>query len=117
MDTNVFISGIEINEIKKTNQNGYRQMSISFFDKDGKESSFLTSIMTEESMQKYEQSLLEILQSKNWTQAIYGPNLTNLTTIKDSDDEKHLIGFETTRGMILKNEVKLYSNTLNPKNV
>ncbi|MBR1984902.1 MAG: hypothetical protein IKA31_04090, partial [Clostridia bacterium] len=75
------------------------------------------SIMTEESMQKYEQSLLEILQSKNWTQAIYGPNLTNLTTIKDSDDEKHLIGFETTRGMILKNEVKLYSNTLNPKNV
>ena len=117
MDSNVFISGIKINEIKKSNQNGYQQMSISFFDKDGKESSFLTSIMTAESMQQYEKSLLEILKSKNWTQAIYGPELTNLTTIKDSDDEKHLIGFETKRGLILKNEIRLYSNTLKPKNI
>ena len=64
MDNNVFISGIKINEIKKTNQNGYQQMSISFFDKDGKESSFLTSIMTTEAMQKYEQNLSPKNRSK-----------------------------------------------------
>ena len=111
MDSNVFISKIQINEItKKQNSVCYKQMSISYCDKDGEESSFLTSIMSPQAMDVYEQSLLSALNSINWTQAIYGARLTNLTTILDVDDNKHLIGFESPFGLILKNEVKIYKN-------
>ena len=111
MDTNVFISKIEINEIKRGAKSGFHQMSIGYCDKDGAESYFLTSIMTEQAMNSYEQNLLGALNSTNWTQAIYGATLVDLTTILDTDDKKHLIGFESPFGLILKNEVKLYDHT------
>ena len=114
MDTNVFISKIQINQIKKSqNSLELQQMSIGFYDKDGEESSFLTSIMSVDKMDNYQQNLLSALNSTNWIQAVHGAILTNLTIIKDEDDQSHLIGFESPFGLILKNEVKLYDQ--NPK--
>lgn len=110
MDTNVFISKVERNQINRGSKSGYHQMSIGYCDKDGEESCFLTSIMTETAMDNYEHNLLGALNSTNWTQAIYGATLVDLTTILDSDDSHHLIGFESPFGLILKNEVKLYSH-------
>lgn len=107
MESNVFISGIQINDINKGGVN-YQQMSINYCDKNGDESSFLTSIMPENSMEQYQNGLLGALNSTTLTGAIYGAVLTDLTVIKDSDDQKHLIGFESSYGLILKNEVKLY---------
>ena len=108
MNSNVFISGIQVNDIKKGDST-YQQMSIGYYDYNGEESSFLTSIMPETSMEQYQNSLLGALNSKSVTEAIYGPVLTDLTAIKDSDDQKHLIGFESSYGLILKNEVRLYA--------
>ncbi|MBQ3214140.1 MAG: hypothetical protein IJB10_03965 [Clostridia bacterium] len=111
MDTNVFISKIQINQIKKSKSSiELQQMSIGFYDKDGEESSFLTSIMSTDKMDNYQQNLLGALNSTNWIQAIHGAVLTNLTTIKDEEDQTHLIGFESPFGLILKNEVKLYNS-------
>lgn len=107
MESNVFISGIQVNDIKKGGEI-YQQMSINYCDKNGAESSFLTSIMPENSMEQYQNGLLGALNSSTLTGAIYGAVLTDLTTIKDSDDQKHLIGFESSYGLILKNEVRLY---------
>ena len=53
MESNVFISGIQINDINKGGVN-YQQMSINYCDKNGDESSFLTSIMPENSMEQYQ---------------------------------------------------------------
>ena len=117
MDTNVFISKIEINQIRKSKSSvELQQMSIGFYDKDGEESSFLTSIMPTDKMDSYQQNLLGALNSTNWIQAIHGAMLTNLTTIRDEEDQSHLIGFESPFGLILKNEVKLYEQapTFNP---
>lgn len=112
MDTNVFISKIEINQIRKSKSSvELQQMSIGFYDKDGEESSFLTSIMPTDKMDSYQQNLLGALNSTNWIQAIHGAMLTNLTTIRDEEDQSHLIGFESPFGLILKNEVKLYEQT------
>ena len=108
MESNVFISGIQVNDVKKGDST-YQQMSIGYYDYKGEESSFLTSIMPEASMEQYQNSLLGALNSKSVTEAIYGAVLTDLTTIKDSDDQKHLIGFESSYGLILKNEVRLYA--------
>lgn len=108
MESNVFISGVHVNEVKKGEIN-YQQMSINYCDKDGEESSFLTSIMPESLMSQYQKGLLGALHTKNFTEAIFGAVLTDLTTIKDSDDQNHLIGFESSYGLILKNEVRLYN--------
>ena len=114
MDTNVFISKIEINQIRKSKSSvELQQMSIGFYDKDGEESSFLTSIMPTDKMDSYQQNLLGALNSTNWIQAVHGAILTNLTIIKDEDDQSHLIGFESPFGLILKNEVKLYEQNPN----
>ena len=108
MEDNVFVSGIQINDIKK-GEATYQQMSINYCDRNGEESSFLTSIMPESSMEQYQSGLLGALNSRTLTGAIYGAVLTDLTAIKDSDDQKHLIGFESSYGLILKNEVRLYN--------
>ena len=108
MEDNVFVSGIQINDIKK-GEATYQQMSINYCDRNGEESSFLTSIMPESSMEQYQSGLLGALNSRTLTGAIYGAVLTDLTAIKDSDDQKHLIGFESSYGLILKYEVRLYN--------
>ena len=111
MDANVFISKVERNQINRGSKSDYHQMSIGYCDKDGEEGYFLTSVMTEQAMDSYERNLLGALNSTNWIEAIYGATLVDLTTILDSDNNQHLIGFESPFGLILKNEVKLYDHT------
>ena len=110
MDKNVFISKVEIYNIKKDSSVNERnnQVSISFFDKDGNESILMSSIMTIDKANKYKQNVLTLLNCRNWTEVKYCAMPINLTTIVDSDDSSRIIGLESDNGLILKNEIKLY---------
>lgn len=110
MDSNVFISKIEIYNIKESLENALKnhQVSISFFDKDGTESVLLSSIMSIDNANKYQHNLLKLLKCKNLIELKYSPFPTNLTTVFDLNDASRIIGLECKNGIILKNEIKFY---------
>ena len=110
MDKNVFISKVEIYDIKKdvTENARNHQVSICFFDKNGQESVLLSSIMTNDNANKYKQNLLNLLDCRNWTEVKYNAMPLNLTTILDEEDNSRIIGLESKKGLILKNEIKFY---------
>jgi hypothetical protein len=103
MDKNVFISGAEIVNIK-----GMSKLVIKIFDKNNEVGSFCTSLMSRYNAEKYEQEALALLGNKNWFDITYGTLFPQLTMLCDSDNTGEIVGLACKKGLLLKNEVKVF---------
>lgn len=101
MEDNVFISSIQITNTKKENT---QRMTIHYYDKQGEESEFVSSIMKTTEMEKYKKDILKVLNCKNLTQMLHTPVLEDCSPVTD---EGLIVGLKLRRGFIGKSGVEL----------
>lgn len=105
MDKNVFISSVSIDE---TIRQDSRIMTIHYYDKNGEEGKFLSSIMKHSDMENYKNGVLNAINCRNWTQVLHTPVLEDCTRVCD-DDEDITVGLNSRFGFIGKSKVELYN--------
>lgn len=104
MDKNVFISRVTIEETKRPNT---QVMTINYFDKNGEEGKFTSSIMKTTEMEHYKKAVLKSINCKNWTQVLHTPILEDCTRI--CDEHNITVGLNSRFGFIGKSKVDLYT--------
>lgn len=101
MDINVFISHVSINEKQNS-----KMLTINYYDKNGEEGTFLSSLMKEKEMENYKNGVLNAINCKNWTQVLHTPILEDCTRVCDEGDIT--VGLNSRFGFISKSKVELY---------
>ncbi len=104
MDSNVFISRVTIDETKRLNS---QVMTINYFDKNGEEGKFISSIMKNADMENYKKGVLNAINCSNWTQVLHTPILEDCTRV--CDEQNTTVGLNSRLGFIGKSKVELYT--------
>jgi len=105
MDKNVFITGFKIIEKKASIISKY-QLQLFICDKNFDESSFISSLMDKDDVEKYNNDILKGINCKNWTQAVYSTPIETFSIITDDIEKDKIIGLSTQNLLILRNEVR-----------
>jgi len=108
MKKEVIISKKELIDSNKNILKNYKQIKLSVTDEAGCEDYLLSSLLNQNELSQYENNLLKAFDATNWMQIIYSAVPIIATAIFDNEKSHSIARLETSFGIILKNEVKIF---------